>query len=198
MLRVCWGRLTTRHAITRWNRVCDRVHRRKYLRTFTVTYEKCSSSGGCIDTNITYRGIAELEFLLFSRSYPVRERSPPSNFAKDNLPPTRYKPPVTPLPLYTIISMGHAKGRVKGWREKFVGVLEGGDRFNQFKNAMLQDTRETKEYFRQHPNANIHRQRNKGICKIQKMSSKFSPKSWTHFKKAWAIGKNTSANHLRQ
>ena len=40
--------------------------------------------------------------------------------------PGRAKPPVVPLPLHAIISMGHEKVIVKGWISKDVGVLEGG------------------------------------------------------------------------
>ena len=111
-----------------------------------------------------------------SLSHPVHVRSLPSNFAKENLPPARAKPPDAPLPLYTILSMGHAKGRGKDWRAKDLGVLEGGARCPRFRTAMLQDAREMKEYFRQYPNAHRHRQRNKGSCKMQKRNAKFNPK----------------------
>ena len=131
-------------------------------------------------------------------SYMVWERIPPSKISKYNLPPDRYKQLVAPLPLYTIISMGHDTGRGKGWREKDFGVLEGGARCPRSQTAMLQDARETKDYSRQHHNANKHRQRNKGSCKMQKRSSKFTPKKWSYFKKSWAIGKNTVANLIHQ
>ena len=85
----------------------------KYLRNFTITYEIFSSSGVCVEANITYRTPTEIECPILSLSYLVREHSPPSNFIKNNLPPARAKPLVAPLPLYAILSVGHAKGRGK-------------------------------------------------------------------------------------
>ena len=41
------------------------------LRKFTVTYNKFSSSGGCVDANITYRRLKDLECPILSLSYPV-------------------------------------------------------------------------------------------------------------------------------
>ena len=55
-----------------------------------------------------------------------------------------------------------------------------------------------KEYFRQNPNTNKHRQHNKGSCKMHNSSAKFNPKTWAYFNKYWAIGKNIVANFLRQ
>ena len=164
------------------------------LRTFTVTYDKCSLFGGWVETNITYRRLTNLECLLFSMSNPVRERSSPSKFTKEKLSPAIAKPPVAPLPLYIIISMGNAKRRVKVWIEKDVGLLECGARCPRFQTAMLQDARERKEYFRQHPNANKHRQHKKVSSKMNKRSAKFNPKTWTYFKKSREIRKNTVTN----
>ena len=76
--------------------------------------------------------------------------------------------------------MGHAKGRGKVWRAKYVGVLEGGARCPRFQTAMLQDSREMKEYLRHHPNANKHRQRKKGSGKMHKRSAKFNTKTWAY------------------
>ena len=98
------------------------------LRTFTVTYDKCSSSVGCVEANITYRRLTDLECPILSLSYPVREHISPSKFIENKLPPARAKSPVVPLPLYAILSMGHSKGRGKVWRAKYVGVIEGGAR----------------------------------------------------------------------
>ena len=41
------------------------------LRTFTVIYDKNSSSGGWVEANITYRRLTELERPILSLSYPV-------------------------------------------------------------------------------------------------------------------------------
>ena len=73
--------------------------------------------------------------------------------------------------------MGNAKGRGKGWREKYVGVIEVGDRCPKLQTAMLQYAREIKEYSIQHPNTNKHRQRRKGSDQIQKRDAKFNPKT---------------------
>ena len=69
-----------------------------------------------------------MECPILSLSYMVRERISPSNFMVNNLPPSRAKPHVSPLPLYAIISMGHEKVRGKFYIVKYVGVLEGGAR----------------------------------------------------------------------
>ena len=53
-----------------------------------------------------------------------------------------------------------------------------------------------KYYLRHHPNANKHRQRNKGSSKTKKRGAKFNPKTWAYFNKAWAIGKNTVVKFL--
>ena len=42
------------------------------LRNFTVTYDKCSSPGVCVEANITYRRLTDLECPILSLSYPVR------------------------------------------------------------------------------------------------------------------------------
>ena len=42
------------------------------LRTLTVIYEKCSSSGRWVEANITYRGITDLECSILSLSDMVR------------------------------------------------------------------------------------------------------------------------------
>ena len=69
------------------------------LRTFTVTYDKCSSSGGWVEANTIYKRLIELECLILSLSYPVREHFSPSNFIEKNLTLARSKPHVLPLPL---------------------------------------------------------------------------------------------------
>ena len=102
----------------------------KNLRKFTVAYETISSSCGCVEANITYRRLTDLECPILSLSYSVREHISPSKFIENKLPPPRAKSPVVPLPLYAIISMGHSKGRGKVWRAKYVGVIEGGARFH--------------------------------------------------------------------
>ena len=89
------------------------------LRNFTVTYDKCSSSGGWVESNITYRRLTDLECPILSLSYPVREHISPSKFIENKLPPPRAKPPVVPLLLYAIISMGNSKGRDKCWKAKY-------------------------------------------------------------------------------
>ena len=99
----------TRHALERCNRVCDGVYLKNSLRAFNVTYYKCSFSAGCVEADITYRKLTKLEFHFSGMSNLVRERSPPSSFARENLTPARANPTVAPLSLYNIISMGHAK-----------------------------------------------------------------------------------------
>ena len=84
--------------------------------------------------------------------------------------------------------MGHAKCRVKGCRAKDIGILEGDDRCPQLQTEMLQDDRETKEYLRQHPNTEKTDSTTKH-GEMQKRGSKFNPKTWAYFNKAWAIGK---------
>ena len=74
-----------------------------------------------MEANIAYRRLTELECILLSLSYPVREHISPSNFMENNLPLARAKPPVAALPLHAILSMGHSKGRGEGWRAKDVG-----------------------------------------------------------------------------
>ena len=68
------------------------------------------------------RGMSYFKYIV----YGCEERISTSNFMEKNLPPARAKPPVAPPPLYVIHSMGHAKGRGKGRRAKYGGVLEGG------------------------------------------------------------------------
>ena len=101
--------------------VTDRIRRKKLI-TFTVTYDKFSSSGGFVEANITYRRLTALGCTIFSMWYLVQERSPPSNFAMDYLHLARSNPPVMTLTLYTILSMGYAKGR--GWRENMLLYLK--------------------------------------------------------------------------
>ena len=59
---------------------------KKYLRTFTFTYDKCSSSNGWVEANITYRKLTELKFPSLSLSDLVREHISPYNFIEKNIP----------------------------------------------------------------------------------------------------------------
>ena len=45
----------------------------KYLRNFTITYEIFSSSGVCVEANITHKSLTDLEYPLLSMSYLVQE-----------------------------------------------------------------------------------------------------------------------------
>ena len=98
------------------------------LRTFTVTYDRCSSSGWYVEINITSMRLTDLECTILSLSCPMGERISPSNFMENNIPPAISKQPFTPLPLYSILSVGHKNGRGKFWIAKYVGLLEGGAR----------------------------------------------------------------------
>ena len=169
-------------------------------KTFSVKYNQCATAGMSVERGVTYSRVTELDCPLSGlKPSSARNRRPPSNFGKENVPP-RPRAPTENLPLYAVLSIAHARNRGKGWRAKDLSVAPASNsvpKSDSFKSLMLQDAREMCLYLHVNPEADKYLKQNSASGTLSKRSTKFNPPSWKYMNHAWDVGKNTINRMLK-